>query len=41
MNLFVHPIVYESAQFQFRKAFLVLFKSQQRQNANVILLHGR
>lgn len=40
MKLFVHRIVYESAQFHFRKALLVLFKSQQGQNANIILLHG-
>ena len=36
MNLFVHPIVYESAQFQFRKALLVLFKSQQGQTVPIL-----
>ena len=41
MNSLVNPIVYTIRIPEFRKALLVLFKRQQRQNANVIHLHVR
>ena len=41
MNSLVNPIVYTIRIPEFRKALLVLFKRQQRQNADVIHLHVR
>ena len=41
MNSLVNPIVYTIRMPEFRKALLVLFKCQRRQNADVIHLHVR
>ena len=41
MNSLVNPIVYTIRMPEFRRALLVLFKRQQRQNADVIHLHVR
>ena len=41
MNSLVNPIVYTIRIPEFRKALLLLFKRQQRQNADVIHLHVR
>ena len=41
MNSLVNPIVYTIRIPEFRKALLVLFKRQRRQNADVIHLHVR
>ena len=40
MNSLVNPIVYTIRIPEFRKALLLLFKRQRRQNAQVIPLHG-
>ena len=40
MNSFVNPIVYTIRIPEFRKALLLLFKRQRRQNAQVIPLHA-
>ena len=40
MNSLVNPIVYTIRIPEFRKALLLLFKCQRRQNAQVIPLHG-
>ena len=40
MNLLVNPIVYTIRIPEFRKALLVLFKRQRRQNARDIPLHA-
>ena len=41
MNSLVNPIVYTIRIPEFKKALLLLFKRQQRQNADVIHLHVR
>ena len=40
MNSFVNPIVYTIRMPEFRKALLLLFKRQRRQNARDIPLHA-
>ena len=40
MNSLVNPIVYTIRIPEFRKALLLLFKRQRRQNARDIPLHG-
>ena len=40
MNSLVNPIIFTIRIPEFRKALLVLFKCQQRQNAGVIHLHA-